>query len=59
MVHTLLQIINERSSLGIESCNSDFAFEDIRPLGFFVPMQLSDYAFLETHVDACEFFAGW
>jgi len=59
MAHTLFQVVNEGATFSIESCDSNLAFKDIRPLGFFVPMQLSDYPFLETHVHTGKFFAGW
>jgi hypothetical protein len=55
---TLLQIINETTALSIKSSNSDFAFKHVGPLGFLVPMKLTNHALFKAHVDASKFLAS-
>jgi len=49
----LLYLVDEVPACSVEGCDSDFAFEDIGPFSFLVPMKLSDGTFVKTHVDAC------
>jgi hypothetical protein len=56
---SFLQVIDETAALGIQGRNANVSFKDIGPLGFLVPMQLPDHAFIESHVDASKFDTGW
>ncbi len=43
----------------VERGDTDFAFEDISPFAYFVPVELKDGAFVKTHVYAGELDACW
>jgi hypothetical protein len=54
----LLEIIHEAATLGVESSDADLAFKHVSPLGFLVPVQLTDDTLVETHVHAGQLLGG-
>jgi hypothetical protein len=56
---TLLQVVDETATLRVQRGDTNTAFQDIRPLGLFVPVELADDAFIETHVYTSQFDTDW
>lgn len=42
----LVEIVHETTTVGVQCCDTDSAFEHVSPLGLGMPMQLADDAFI-------------
>lgn len=47
----LLKVVYKATALGVECSDADLAFEHVGPFGLLVPMEFTNDAFLEAHVD--------